>query len=51
MFVKVSNSGIIQAVLTFEKNGTDYNLVKIDYAREGVEYEKSIKQASSVWFL
>ena len=44
MFIKVSGSGVIPAVLTFEKNGEEYKLLEIEYPRDGAEYTKSIKQ-------
>ena len=44
MFVKVSGSGVIPAVLTFEKDGTGYSLLGIEYPRDGAEYVKSIKR-------
>ncbi len=42
MLVKVSGSGIIPAVLTFEKNGGDYRLLKVEYPDDGNEYAKSL---------
>ena len=44
MFVKVSGSGVIPAVLTFEKDGTGYRLLGIEYPEDGSEYGKSIKR-------
>ena len=44
MFIKISGSGVIPAVLTFEKNDTDYSLLGIEYPRDGSEYVKSIKR-------
>ena len=44
MFVKVSGSGVIPAVLTFEKNGEEYKFLEIEYPRDGAEYVKSIKR-------
>lgn len=44
MFIKLSGSGVIPAVLTFEMDGTDYRLLKIEYPKDGAEYTKSIKQ-------
>lgn len=44
MFIKVSGSGAIPAVLTFEKGGSDYKLLEIEYPRDGTEYIKSIKR-------
>ena len=44
MFTKVSGSGVIPAVLTFEKTGEAYNLLDIEYPRDGTEYVKSIMQ-------
>ena len=44
MFIKVSGSGVIPAVLTFEKNsGEEYKLLGIEYPRDGAEYTKSIR--------
>lgn len=43
-FIKTAGSGVIPAVLTFEKNGGDYSLLKIDYPADGSEYVKSIKR-------
>ena len=44
MFVKVSGSGVIPAVLTFEKNGEEYILLEIEYPLDGAGYIKSIKR-------
>lgn len=44
MFIKVSGSGVIPAVLTFEKNGEIFELLKIEYPQDGEGYVKSIKQ-------
>ena len=44
MFIKVSGSGVIPAVLTFEKDGTEYNLLEIEYPGDGAGYVKSIKK-------
>lgn len=44
MFIKVSGSGVIPAVLTFEKDGEEYKLLEIEYPRDGAEYTKSIKR-------
>ena len=44
MFVKVSGSGVIPAVLTFEKDGTRYSLLGIEYPSDGAGYVKSIKR-------
>lgn len=44
MFVKVSGSGVIPAVLTFEKNSGEYELIDIEYPGDGTEYAKSIKR-------
>ena len=44
MFVKISGSGVIPAVLTFEKNGEEYKLLEIEYPRDGSEYVKSIER-------
>lgn len=44
MFIKVSGSGVIPAVLTFEKNGDEYKLLEIEYPRDGSDYVKSIKR-------
>lgn len=44
MFVKISGSGVIPAVLTFEKDGADYTLLEIEYPRDGAEYVRSIKR-------
>lgn len=43
-FIKVSGSGVIPAVLTFEKNGEEYKPVGIEYPRDGAGYTKSIKR-------
>ena len=44
MFIKVSGSGTIPAVLSFEKDGTGYSFMGIEYPRDGSEYVKSIKR-------
>ena len=44
MFIKVSGSGVIPAVLTFEKDGEEYRLLDVEYPRDGAEYTKSIKR-------
>ena len=44
MLIKVSGSGVIPAVLTFEKDGSEYRLLDIEYPRDGAEYVQSIKQ-------
>ena len=44
MFVKVSGSGVIPAVLTFKRNGLDFILSEIEYPRDGAGYVKSIKR-------
>ena len=44
MFIKVSGSGVIPAVMIFEKNGTDYRLLEIKYPEDGEGYTESIKQ-------
>ena len=44
MFVKVSGSGVIPAVLSFEKNGDDYKLLKIEYPEDGANYSESIQR-------
>ena len=44
MFIKVSGSGVIPAVMLFEKNGTDYSLLDIKYPVDGEGYAESIKQ-------
>ena len=44
LFVKISGSGVIPAVLTFEKNGEEYKFLEIEYPRDGAEYVKSIKR-------
>ena len=44
MFIKISGSGVIPAVLTFEKDGAGYDLLEIEYPRDGSEYAKSIKR-------
>ena len=44
MFIKVSGTGVIPAVITFEANGREYNLLEIEYPRDGAEYTKSIKR-------
>lgn len=44
MFVKVSGSGVIPAVLTFEKDGTDWQLQNVEYPEDGAYYVKSIKR-------
>lgn len=44
MFIKVSGTGVIPAVLTFEKNGEAYSLQGIEYPRDGAGYVKSIKR-------
>lgn len=43
-FIKVSGSGVIPAVLTFEKNGGEYKLLEIKYPEDGAGYTKSIKK-------
>ena len=43
-FIKISGSGVIPAVLTFEKNGADYKLIEIKYPEDGAGYTKSIKK-------
>lgn len=44
MFIKTSGSGVIPAVLTFEKDGDGYRLREIEYPRDGAGYVKSIKR-------
>lgn len=44
IFIKVSGSGIVPAVLTFEKEGTDHKLQGIEYPQDGAEYRESIKR-------
>ena len=44
MFIKVSGSGVIPAVLTFEKDGSDYKLLEIEYPQDGANYTKSIRR-------
>lgn len=44
MFIKISGSGVIPAVLNFEKDGEDYKLLEIEYPTDGDGYEESIKQ-------
>lgn len=44
MFVKVSGSGVIPAVLTFEKEGSEYSLLGTAYPSDGEGYVTSIKQ-------
>ena len=44
MFIKVSGSGVIPAVLSFEKDGSDYKLLKIEYPQDGANYTESIKR-------
>ena len=43
MFVKVSGSGVIPAVLTFENNGGEYVFAGIEYPMDGAYYAESIK--------
>ena len=43
-FIKISGSGVIPAVLTYERSGTDYKLMEIQYPQDGAEYTKSIKK-------
>ena len=44
MFIKISGSGIIPAVLSFEKDGSDYKLLEIEYPQDGAKYTESIKR-------
>lgn len=44
MFIKISGSGVIPAVLSFEKDGGGYELLKIEYPADGEDYVKSIKR-------
>ena len=44
MFIKVSGSGVIPAVLTFEKDGSDYKLLETEYPQDGAKYTESIKR-------
>ena len=44
MFVKVSGSGVIPAVLTFETNGAENKLIEIEYPLDGAGYTESIKR-------
>ena len=44
MLVKVSGSGAIPAVLTFEKNGEEFIFLKMEYPQDGAGYVQSIKQ-------
>ncbi len=44
MFIKLSGSGVIPAVLTFEKDGSDYKLLEIEYPQDGANYTKSIRR-------
>ena len=44
MFIKVSGSGVIPAVLTFERDGSDYKLLEIEYPQDGAKYTESIKR-------
>ena len=44
MFIKVSGSGVIPAVLTFEKDGSDYRLLEIEYPQDGAKYTESIRR-------
>ncbi len=41
-FIKISGTGVIPAVLTFEKDGADYTLLKVEYPKDGSEYTESI---------
>lgn len=44
MFIKISGTGVIPTVLTFEKNTADWELADIEYPRDGNEYVSSIKR-------
>lgn len=44
MFIKVSGSGVIPAVLTFERVGEEFRLLEIEYPQDGAGYVKSIKR-------
>ena len=44
MFIKVSGSGVIPAVLTFEKSGDDWRLLGMEYPLDGAGYTRSIRR-------
>lgn len=44
MFIKVTGTGVIPAVLTFETDGEDYKLLTMEYPGDGTDYGKSIRQ-------